>query len=280
VHPSSKTRRDTNAADLVVDVRRRGFTLVELLVVIGIIAVLVAILMPALSRARDQALSIKCASNLRQLGLAMMLYASEHRDNVPASYLEDTTAADPRFGPGRYDRYYLPHGQASKTFIDILVDNGYTTLSVFKCPAAPNLSIGMASDGLFPGSGMDYVTNLFLDQHERNLKYYRYPEISAANPAAAEALPWKLTWISRPSEGFWLADGFDPAWVPYRQPWGNFPLWHHKGDLINLLYFDGHAGSIGWKDIMDSDLGGYHKWYNVPGGLDFSPLWRPWKPVF
>jgi prepilin-type N-terminal cleavage/methylation domain-containing protein/prepilin-type processing-associated H-X9-DG protein len=73
---------------------RRGFTLVELLVVIGIIAVLIGVLLPALNKARQSSMTLKCAANLRSIGQGLALYVAENRGVYPAAYIYEGMKID------------------------------------------------------------------------------------------------------------------------------------------------------------------------------------------
>src|SRR5438094_657954 len=88
-------------------VRARGFTLVELLVVIGIIAVLIGILIPALSKARTAAVTTACLSNLRQIGISFNQYATENHGWLP--------------GPGPERDFRIAPGALALTFPERMV---------------------------------------------------------------------------------------------------------------------------------------------------------------
>ena len=85
--------------------RRRAFTLVEVLVVIGIIGVLMGILLPTLSRVRQQAATIRCASTLRQLGTAWQMYVSAHGGMIVPGRLPRYNAEASTYDLGEGEEY-------------------------------------------------------------------------------------------------------------------------------------------------------------------------------
>jgi prepilin-type N-terminal cleavage/methylation domain-containing protein/prepilin-type processing-associated H-X9-DG protein len=108
---------------------RRGFTLIELLVVIAIIGILASLFLPALSRAKARGLGARCLSNVRQIGLATMMYAHDHQEELPRS----THSA--------FMHDQLPWGMALGPYVRgaaiTRVDESLTNLlrTIYRCPA-------------------------------------------------------------------------------------------------------------------------------------------------
>jgi prepilin-type N-terminal cleavage/methylation domain-containing protein/prepilin-type processing-associated H-X9-DG protein len=139
--------------------RRRGFTLVELLVVIGIIAVLISILLPALQKARRQAMTLQCSSNMRQIAMAMLTYINSNRGKFPPAQAGVIPGPFPNgwWWPNELVRgkYITSAASVYKHPGSSTSDKDFSGSNVFKCPEGVDEN---DSDGAGGGGG-DYPTD-------------------------------------------------------------------------------------------------------------------------
>jgi prepilin-type N-terminal cleavage/methylation domain-containing protein/prepilin-type processing-associated H-X9-DG protein len=211
--------------------RHSGFTLVELLVVIGIIALLISILLPSLSRARESANQVKCANNLRQIAMAIITYAQDNKGRLPPSCVEpgDTIYPQGLFWSNHLVQYgYLtaPAGLLTGGGKNIGGD------SVFRCPSGSDDELASGFGAVSPRDPLNrhFVWVGRPTNNEGVATWYALNSIThEGNTNSSAAMPGKssdaaFAWFNGKSSG--VSDAFlrDPRYTrvisggPIRQP--------------------------------------------------------------
>jgi prepilin-type processing-associated H-X9-DG protein/prepilin-type N-terminal cleavage/methylation domain-containing protein len=223
--------------------RRAAFTLVELLVVVGVIGVLIALLLPVLSRARRQAQQVACLSNLRQLGCAFIAYAHDHRGSfpAPANGIRDQVEDWVYWQPGRDET-------EGRIFCYLNKD-----LRVLTCPA------GVPERPTQPAYPYSYSVN---QQFTGNASFGRFGitwSISPCRLTEVVEAPRKVMVIEEDvagiNDGMWCAGEIDSMllWTSlvsvihdkgaeYDGGWKKVPLYNSPyGGRGNVVFADGHG---------------------------------------
>ena len=212
-----------------MQISRKGFTLIELLVVIAIIAILAAILFPVFARARDKARQASCQSNLKQIGLSIMMYAQDYDETLPAFRFD--------YGGDSSARYF--------GFFDAV--GPYTqNVDIYICPSGHEAFSWERTN--LPHSSGFYGTSI-------NLSYSTpYPTGSVWRYSSGRS----LAETHRPAETIMMVEstnpylgtgvghlGFEDDGTPRTMSDdGRVERMHYRHSLqMNLLYCDGHVGT-------------------------------------
>ena len=227
---------------------KSGFTLIELLIVIAIIAILAALLLPALGKARDRAKAINCVSNQKQIGIGFAMYGADFNGFMPNTW-NRTTRQDRVLYSTRFKSYADYYGVGFSLFQAGYIPKAKT----FECPSIRSLAQYSSFEAI-PAGGRFYdmgystlsVGNRWLSS-SYIYKVYESEQINAATAALTDVVTtYRLEKPTRPIGADYFVNG---AATPNPR--------HNSG--INVLYEDGSCMAVKktytvanyWWEIMD-----------------------------
>jgi type II secretory pathway pseudopilin PulG len=208
--------------------------LVELLVVIGIIATLISILLPALNRARGEAKRAKCLSNLRQLTMAWAMYADEHHGRLVSSDTVDATT-------------WVLGGDGLATIKQGALYQYVNQPAIYLCPNDTVHYFRTYSINGYLQSAWGYP------QHAHKITDVRYPTSTFVFIEEYDARGYN-------EDSFAIGVYPNQTWVDYPAPW------HEHSGMLSFV--DGHAEAWPWKDPRTSTIPGHF----APGTGDLPQL--------